>query len=146
MPPCDALAVTRTPLPPVCSRCVPPRGQAVAKPRPRSRCPYLCGLLSYAERKACVWVCALRGSTYILLKPSHSVRGVCWVSQFWGTVSLDLFGERGLVVCKCNVFVWLLCYINQSLVYTYRPRGLHRVGVGLQRMYSICSPLQYNNV
>jgi hypothetical protein len=69
------LAVTRTPLPPVCSRCVPPRGQAAAK-IPLS--PYFCGLLSYAERKACLWVCALRGSTYILLEPSHSVRGVCW--------------------------------------------------------------------
>jgi hypothetical protein len=92
----------------------------------------------------CVGVCITR--LYMLLEHGHSVRGLHCVSQFWETVSLDLFEERILVGCEHSSFVWLLCYINQSLESAYRLCGLQGVGVGLQRMYSICSPLQYNNV
>ena len=53
MPPCDARCYTHL-HPLVLSAAAAPR--RAAKPRPRSRCPYLCGLVSYAERKASVCV------------------------------------------------------------------------------------------
>jgi hypothetical protein len=69
-----------TPLPlqtPLPSAAAAPR--RAAKPRPRSRCPLsLCmfavALLSYAERKACVWVCVHYAASTDLLKHGHSVR------------------------------------------------------------------------